>query len=109
MYYAVEQGSKLKYSDYYVDGIAKDQVWIVNHREMLEHYTHQDMRDHGYIPVLDIDPVITWEYDKKTGNFRYRIQVKGQRVGKKNSITKLGILSKEGVVLDLDVKEAAVV
>lgn len=96
----------MKLSDYFVDGVAKDQEWIINHREYLEEELHKDMRLKGFAPVLDIPMKVSWDFDSKTGNFKYRLAAKAVGVGCKKSKKLLGYMSNEGVMLDINVKEA---
>lgn len=98
----------MKFNDYYVEGVAVDQEWIVAHREYLEEELHKDMRSKGFIPVLDIPMNVTWEYDDKTGHFKYKLAAKGKGVGKKRSVKYLGILSDSGIMLSIDAAEAEV-
>jgi hypothetical protein len=101
--------SQKKFKTYFVDGVAKDQEWIVAHTEYLEEELHKDMRSKGYIPVLDIPMKVNWEYDEKSGNFKYRLASKGKAVGCKTAKKHLGILSEQGIVLDINVESAALV
>lgn len=98
----------MKFSDYFVDGVAKDQMWIIEHREYLQEELHKDMREKGFIPVLDIDMTVSWSYDEETGHFKYRLGAKGQGVGRKKAKNFLGILSQEGIVLDAKAQQARV-
>jgi hypothetical protein len=84
---------------YYCDGEAKDHEWIIAHRAELEDGMRQDMRDHGWIPVLDQDIKITWDYAADRRLFTYRMEAKGQRVGKKKAKGVVGLLSKEGLIV----------
>lgn len=99
----------MKLSDYYVDGVAKDQEWIIKNHEYLEEELHNYMRQNGYIPVLDQPMKVTWEFDAETGNFKYRLAAKGQGVGRKKSQKYLGILSEERILLDINVEEASLI
>jgi hypothetical protein len=98
---------KMQVKDYYVDGIAKDQDWIVKNREYLEEELHKDMRDKGFIPVLDIPMKVTWEYiskkgDKNEGKFKFRMTAKGHGVGCRKAKKFLGILSEEGIMFGIN-------
>lgn len=84
---------------YYVDGEACDQEWIIEHREELEEGMRRDMKEHGWIPVLDQPINITWDYNKDKDVFKFRMECKGKRVGRKNSLKALGIMSQEGIVV----------
>lgn len=97
---------KQKFKTYFVDGIAKDQEWIIEHSQYLEEELHKDMRSKGYIPVLDIPMKVNWEFDEKSGHFKYRLASKGKAVGCKTAKKYLGILSEEGIMLDINVESA---
>lgn len=87
---------------YYVDGEARDQEWIIDHREELEEGMRQDMRNHGWIPVLDIPINLTWEYNAEKNTFKFRMECKGKRVGRKKSMKAMGIMSQEGIEIRND-------
>jgi hypothetical protein len=88
-----------EFKSFYIDGTAADQAWITSHRKELEDGMFEYMRDNGWIPVLDIPVKLFWEYDESTTYFKYRMEAKGKQVGKKSSKDKLGILSKEGILV----------
>lgn len=92
----------MQLKDYYVDGVAKDQDWIVKHREYLEEELHKDMRNRGFIPVLDIPMKVNWSYDKDSGHFKYRLTAKGAGVGVRKAKRFLGILSEEGIMFGIN-------
>ena len=54
-------------------------------RDEWERYILQDMSDRGYIPVLDLPPVATTNYDKSRGVLLYKITIQGTYVGKRKS------------------------
>ncbi len=87
---------------YFVDGIAKDQEWIIDHRDQLEEGMRQDMRDHGWIPVIDIPINITWDYNSDKDTFNFRMEAKGKRAGRKRALKSVGILSQEGIMVMSD-------
>jgi hypothetical protein len=98
---------KMRTSSYTINGIAKDQNWIVANRAWLEEEMLKHMRENGYIPILDANIELYWEYNKEDDTFSYKMVAKGRRVGPKRSKKVLGYLMSEGVLLGLDGKSAA--
>lgn len=94
----------MKLSNYYVTGTARDHEWIIDHREMFEEALREEMRNKGYIPALDQDIHIVWEYDK---DFlcHFKATAKGLKVGRQRSMKEMGYMSKEGFIVSKDVKE----
>lgn len=86
-----------KTESYYVNGEARDQEWIIDHRQELEDGLYQDMRDHGCAPVMNIPVGLTWEYNKDKETFKFQMEAKGIWVGKKKALTSLGVV--DGVLV----------
>lgn len=91
-----------KIKSYYVDGEAKDQEWIIANRKLLESSLHDDMREHGWMPVLDSAVNIVWDYVAERNIFKFRMEAKGVRVGRKKASENLGLLAQEGIIVGLD-------
>lgn len=92
----------MKIESYYIDGEAVDQEWIINNRELIEEGMRQDMRDHGWLPALDLPTNLRWEYDATRDVMKFRMEHKGQRVGRKRSAKSVGVLAKDGVEVKQD-------
>jgi hypothetical protein len=75
-----------------IDGVAVDGEAILRIRKELEDRLIEDMRERGYVPVIDILPQLYWEYNKDQENFSYTISVYGVYLGKKKSKQILGVL-----------------
>ena len=73
----------MKIKNYYTEGEAVDQDWIVAHREEIEFYMRQDMRDHGWAPVMDSSSTLQWEWDHERGLVKFKMGIKGAYIGKK--------------------------
>ena len=63
--------------DYTVPGTAIDHEWILRNQNSLEGYALEEMRKSGLIPVLDISPGLTYEYDAEKEVFNYVVTLKG--------------------------------
>lgn len=92
----------MKYRKYKVSGAAVSQEWIVNNRIMIEEYTRDDMRQHGFVPTLDLPTELKWEWNQANDTFKYEIAIYGQFVGKRKAKQYLGILAEAGIVLTKD-------
>jgi len=73
-----------------LEGILKDDSVIISQKENYYRLLDSHMRSSGYVPVLDLDPQFSLEYnsDKDTYNFIYVIF--GVYVGKKKSLKYIG-------------------
>lgn len=87
---------------YYVDGTAVDQDWIVRNHDLLQDELREDMRRHGYIPVVDQPMNVTWEYVKEKDVFKFRMENKGLKAGRKKALKSKGIMLDEGIVIGSD-------
>lgn len=96
-----------KLRDYFVDGEARNQEWIISNREMVEAYTRDEMKEHGFVPVVGEDSKLTWQYDQDKDTFRYRIAIKALWVGKVKAKDYFGVV--DGVLLDSKMEQAELV
>jgi hypothetical protein len=97
----------MKLSNYYLTGTSKDHEWIIDHRELLEGYIRDEMRENGYIPALDIPMNFVWEYDKEF-SCSYKVTAKGLKVGRKRSREAMGYMHEEGFILSKDAGQISV-
>jgi hypothetical protein len=95
----------MKYRSYKVEGTAIDEVWIVKNRNMVEDHMRDDMRAHGFIPVLDIPTELEWAWDQERNVFTYQLTAFGKHVGKRKAKQYLGILDESGLALTKDGKK----
>lgn len=92
----------MKFRNFVTTGEAQDQEWIINNQLLLETYIHDEMREKGFIPVLDIDTDVRWWYNKESETFNFRLSIKGLKIGKRQAKKYLGVHSKQGVLVDLE-------
>ena len=52
---------------------------------MHERLLIQDMRSKGYVPVLDLEPQFSIEYNVKKDNYGFNLEIYGVYVGKKKA------------------------
>lgn len=87
-----------------IDGKAVDGETIIRIRKQIEDHIVDDMRNRGYVPVIDIMPSLYWEYDKDHEQFSYTLTVYGIYVGKRKSKEILGILDHRPIYIEHDRK-----
>lgn len=85
-----------------VDGIARDQESIIRIRVELEHRIIEQMREKGYVPILDITPELYWEYindgpDKE--KFKFLLVLYGTHVGEKSNQI-MGMLGPHAIMFE---------
>ena len=68
-----------------MDGSVADEAYIPQVHEMFEREVVIQMRDKGYVPVLDITPQFSTLYDMIHNKFDVALVVYGVYVGKKKS------------------------
>lgn len=81
-----------KIKDFVVEGEAEDGETILRLRKEIEERIMEDMRDRGYVPLIDILPQLFWEYDKESEHFNFTIIVYGTYMGKAKAKKILGTL-----------------
>ena len=77
---------------FHMTGIVVDHETAIAKRLDWEHYLETDMRDKGYVRVLDIVPELYISYNEDEENFKFAIVMYGIYVGKKKSKEILGFL-----------------
>lgn len=92
---------------YVITGIAKDNAWIVKNRNNIESYIHDDMRQNGWIPILDSSSGLNISFDPEAENFSYKITMFGYKVGDKAQ-DYLGVLAEHGLLLSQDMKQVSI-
>jgi hypothetical protein len=68
-----------------LDGIINDDSDFVRLRAQFETLIVHNMRDDGYVPVLDIGPLWSTKYDMKKDCYSFELTVYGVYVGKKKA------------------------
>lgn len=64
------------------EGIVKDTSEIGMKKPFWEKDLQTSMRDKGWVPVLDIDPVCVVNYNPEKETFEYRLTIQGVYLGK---------------------------
>lgn len=67
------------------DGIIADDASIPRMRSQYQSMIVKGMRDSGYVPVLDLDPLFYISYDSSKNHYNFNIYIHGVYVGKKKS------------------------
>jgi hypothetical protein len=78
-----------------ISGIIKDDSQIIKAREHYEKLLVQQMRDGGYVPILDMLPQFNIKYIQKTNGFSFVLTMFGIFVGKKKSVELEGFSGQE--------------
>jgi hypothetical protein len=68
-----------------VGGVIKDDSSIAKSREMYERILLQDMRDKGYVPVLDLESQFSISYNLNKDTYNFHLEMFGVYVGKKKA------------------------
>lgn len=68
-----------------ISGIIRDDSQIIKSREHYERLLIQQMRDGGYVPILDMLPQFTLKYVEKNNNYAFTLTMFGVFIGKKKS------------------------
>lgn len=95
--------------EYSLVGEAKDSEWVVKNRHILEQYMMEEMREHGFIPVLDMNTDIEMSYKPETETFDYKIICKGYQVGRAKALRYAGVLVSQGIVIAQDGETVALI
>lgn len=69
------------------------EINIVEQRERLIHTLENQMRDEGAVPVLDLDPQFTLDYEPESETYNFSLTVYGSYVGGNNSWQTAGVTS----------------
>ena len=66
-------------------GVIKDDSSIGKSRLMYEKLLLQQMRDRGYVPVLDLEPQFSIKYNESKDTYSFNLEMFGVYVGKKKA------------------------
>ena len=66
--------------------LVRDKEWQVNDLE-------KEMREHGYVPVLDLEPQFTLDYDPESETYLFTLSIYSVHVGKENSWDTAGMMT----------------
>lgn len=81
-----------------LEGMGKDRSKLFDLRDSFQRLLTEDMRQKGYVPLLDFGPLWNTEYNPRTEKYYVDMSVYGIYVGKAKSWTIEGI-SAEGKLL----------
>lgn len=67
------------------DGVIADDSALPRMRLQYQKMIEDSMRDSGYVPVRDLDPVFKISYNEENNSYLFSISVHGIYVGKKKA------------------------
>ncbi len=76
---------KRNIKSFLISGVIKDDAGIGKAREMYERIQLQDMRDRGYVPVLDLESQFSIKYNVQKDSYSFFLEMFGVYVGKKKA------------------------
>ena len=68
-----------------ISGVIKSDSTIMKARENYERLLLQDMRDKGYVPVLDLEPQFSIKYNETKDTYSFFLELFGVYLGKKKA------------------------
>ena len=74
-----------KIHDFWMNGIIKDDSKFQSSRENYERLLVQQMRDKGYVPVLDMQPQFNIKYNESKDQYTFNLVMYGMYIGKKKA------------------------
>lgn len=90
-----------KIRNFTVNGVARDQMWIIDNQLVVESYIHEEMRAKGFLPVLDERTDLRWDRNDDD-TFSYRITIKAIKVGKRKAQRFRGAMLQQGLLINQD-------
>jgi hypothetical protein len=76
-----------------LDGEIVDSGNLVTAKERLVNFVETQMRDEGYVPVLDLEPQFTLDYNLDTEGYSFKLSVYGVHVGKEGAWQSAGMMN----------------
>lgn len=76
-----------------LEGVLTDKLNLAQHKERMVHFLEGDMRDRGYVPLLDMEPHYTQSWNNDEGHFTFKLSVYGVYVGKDKAWDVSGMMS----------------
>jgi hypothetical protein len=76
-----------------LEGVLTDKLNLAQHKERMVHFLEGDMRDNGFVPLLDMEPHYTQSYDPAGEHFVFKLSVYGVFVGKEKAWDVSGMMS----------------
>lgn len=78
---------------FFLDGIVGDDENLVQSKEFLIKNLEDQMRDNGFVPVLDMDPQFTLSYNVEKDYYDFNLSIYGVKVGRQQSWDVAGIMN----------------
>lgn len=78
---------------FFYDGELSDDDNIVETKERLIHHLETQMRDNGFVPVLDMDPQFTLDYKPEDEKYIFDLSIYGVKVGVQQSWQISGVMN----------------
>lgn len=75
-----------KFTDFWISGTIKDDSKFQSSRENYERLLIQQMRDRGFVPVLDVQPQFNVKYNEEKDHYTFNLVVYGIYLGKKKAL-----------------------
>jgi len=79
-----------KIHDFWFNGIIKDDSKFQSSRENYERLLVQQMRDKGYVPVLDMMPQFNVKYNEEKNHYNFNLVMYGIYLGKSKAKLYIG-------------------
>lgn len=76
-----------------LDGEIADASNLVETRDRLVYFVETAMRDHGFVPALDLEPQFTLDYDLDKETYKFVLSVYGIYLGREESWRCVGVMS----------------
>jgi hypothetical protein len=92
---------------YKVDGIAEDNAWVYKNRSFIESYAIDEMRNQGYIPVLDAVSEFQVSFDAETEKFNYTVSIPGYKHERASEFA--GILANQALLVGMNMEKVSVI
>ena len=83
-----------------MSGDMSDDSKIWQTRETAKNTLITEMRDGGYVPLIDLDPAWSLEYDEVSRKFSFVMTIHGAFVGKKRSWEVYGLSGNREVMME---------
>lgn len=90
-----------KIRNFTVNGVARDQMWIVNNQLVVEAYIQEEMRAKGFLPVLDERTDLRWSRNDDD-TFNYTVTLKAIKVGKRKAKKFRGVMLQQSLLIQED-------
>ena len=97
-----------KAEPYVFEGEALDNAWILKNRQMIEQYAIDEMRNDGYVPILDSSSGLEISFDQEREIFKYNLKIYGYKLGAEAN-NYMGILQDECLLVANDMQAVSII